>query len=116
MNILRMLFATALTASAAPSSAIVYQGDSGPGKGRHIVFLASDHEYRAEEACPALARILAKHHGFKCTVVFGVEKEGFIEAGSSRVAGLEALERIEDLPVGFRLKACQSPGFLLSRP
>lgn len=95
MNILRMLFATALTASAAPSSAIVYQGDSGPGKGRHIVFLASDHEYRAEEACPALARILAKHHGFKCTVVFGVDKEGFIEAGSSRVAGLEALEKAD---------------------
>ena len=87
-----MLIASALaTSSVQASTAIVYQGDAGPGLGKHIVFLASDHEYRAEETCPALARILAKKLGFKCTVVFGVDKDGFIEAGSSRVSGLEAL-------------------------
>lgn len=77
------------------ASSIVYQGTSGPGQGKHIVFLASDHEYRAEETCPALARILAKHHGFTCTVVFGVDGDGFIEAGSSKLAGLEALEKAD---------------------
>ena len=87
-RILTLLFA----ANTLQASPIVYEGGDGPGKGRHIVFLASDHEYRAEEACPALARILAKRLGFKCTVVFGVDKDGFIEAGSSRVSGLEALE------------------------
>ncbi len=71
---------------------IVYEGTEGPGLGKHIVFLASDHEYRSEETCPALARILAKHHGFKCTVVFGTDKDGFIEAGSSKISGLEALK------------------------
>lgn len=71
---------------------IVYEGTEGPGLGKHIVFLASDHEYRSEETCPALARILAKHHGFKCTVVFGTDKDGFIEAGSSNISGLEALK------------------------
>lgn len=81
-----------LTAFAHADTSIVYQGDSGPGVGKHIVFLASDHEYRAEETCPALARILAKHHGFKCTVVFGVDKDGFIEAGSSNISGLSALK------------------------
>jgi type 1 glutamine amidotransferase len=81
-----------LTASAYADTSIVYQGDTGPGVGKHIVFLASDHEYRAEETCPALARILAKHHGFKCTVVFGVDKDGFIEAGSSNISGLSALK------------------------
>lgn len=75
-----------------PSTAIVYEGEAGIGKGKHIVFLASDHEYRSEETCPALARILAKRHGFKCTVVFGVDGNGHIEAGSSRIKGLEALE------------------------
>lgn len=75
-----------------PSTAIVYEGDKGPGLGKHIVFLASDHEYRAEETCPAIARILAKRHGFKCTVVFGVDQNGFLEAGSSRIKGLEALK------------------------
>ena len=73
-------------------TSIVYEGDSGPGLGKHIVFLASDHEYRAEETCPALARILAKRLGFKCTVVFGVDGDGFIEAGSSNLSGLEALK------------------------
>ncbi|MEM9942606.1 MAG: hypothetical protein AAF939_13665, partial [Planctomycetota bacterium] len=43
---------------------LVYEGDSGPGKGKHIVFLAGDHEYRGEQTLPMLARILAKHHGF----------------------------------------------------
>ncbi|MFC7339071.1 hypothetical protein ACFQY0_17895 [Haloferula chungangensis] len=74
------------------STSITYEGTEGPGKGKHVVFLASDHEYRTEETSPALARILAKHHGFKCTVVFGVDKEGYIEAGSSNVSGLAALD------------------------
>ena len=52
---------------------LVYKGESGLGKGKHIVFLAGDHEYRSEETLPALARILAKHHGFKCTVLFSVD-------------------------------------------
>lgn len=71
---------------------ITYEGTSGPGKGKHIVFVASDHEYRAEETCPALARILAKHHGFKTTVLFGVNEKGEITAGASNIKGLEALK------------------------
>ena len=83
------------SATSMQASSIIYQGEAGPGLGKHIVFLASDHEYRAEETCPALARILAKRLGFKCTVVFGVDEKGFIEAGSSRVSGLEALENAD---------------------
>jgi type 1 glutamine amidotransferase len=95
MKKLRLLLAAALACSPIQASSIVYEGEAGPGLGKHIVFLASDHEYRAEETCPALARILAKHYGFKCTVVFGVDKDGFIEAGSSRVSGLAALEKAD---------------------
>ena len=51
---------------------LVYEGKNGPGKGKHLVFIASDHEYRSEETLPALARILAKHHGLKCSGVFGL--------------------------------------------
>ena len=58
---------------------VVYQGDQGPGRGKQIVFLAGDHEYRSEETLPALARILAKHYGFKCSVFFTVDPAtGFI--------------------------------------
>ena len=95
MKKLLLLLAAALACSQIQASSIVYEGEAGPGLGKHIVFLASDHEYRAEETCPALARILAKHYGFKCTVVFGVDKDGFIEAGSSRVSGLAALEKAD---------------------
>ena len=95
MKALRLLFASLLGIAPVHASSITYEGGSGPGQGKHIVFLASDHEYRAEETCPALARILAKRLGFTCTVVFGVDADGFIEAGSSRVSGLEALEKAD---------------------
>lgn len=85
-------------ATAAP---LVFEGTAGPGQGKHIVFLAGDHEYRSEESLPALARILAKHHGFKCTVLFNIDKEsGEIVAGNSNMPGLEALDSA-DLAVVF---------------
>ena len=80
---------------------VVYQGASGPGAGKHIVFLSGDHEYRSEETLPALARILAKHYGFKSTVFFTTDPQtGVIEPGNSNVSGLEAL-RTADLLVIF---------------
>lgn len=92
----------ALTSLATPLMAnpVIYEGDAGPGKGTHIVFLASDHEYRTEETSPALARILAKHHGFKCTVLFGLDQNGEIKAGASNMPGMEALDEA-DLMVIF---------------
>ena len=84
--------------SAAP---LVYEGTDGVGKGKHIVFLAGDHEYRSEETLPALARILAKYHGFKCTVLFNIDPEsGEIVAGNSNMPGIEAL-KTADLAVVF---------------
>ena len=84
-----------LLAIAAPflnAAPLVYEGTDGPGKGKHVVFIANDHEYRSEETCPAIAKILAKHHGFKCTVLFGIDEQGFIKAGSAPVPGMEALK------------------------
>ena len=58
---------------------VVYEGREGPGKGKHIVFVAGCWEYRPEEALPMLAKILAVRHGFKCTVVFPIDpKDGTI--------------------------------------
>lgn len=89
--------------SPATRSEVVYEGKSGPGRGKHIVLIAGDREYRSEETIPALARILAKHHGFTCTVLFTIDSEtGFIEPESSRsqISGLEAL-KTADLMVIF---------------
>jgi hypothetical protein len=90
----------AFSTLAATASPLVYQGESGLGKGKHLVFIASDHEYRSEETLPALARILAKHHGFTCTVVFGENGKGEIQPGANNVPGIEALEKA-DLMVVF---------------
>lgn len=92
----------ALTISdTAVSTPLVFEGTEGPGKGKHVVFLAGDHEYRSEESLPELARILAKHHGFKCTVLFNIDPTtGEIVAGNSNMPGLEALSTA-DLAVVF---------------
>ena len=79
---------------------LLYEGEQGLGKGKHLVFIASDHEYRSEETLPALARILAKHHGFKCSVVFGVNAKGEIQPGANNVPGIEELAKA-DLMVVF---------------
>ena len=84
---------------------VVYQGDKGPGAGKHIVWLAGDHEYRGEESLPALARIMARHYGFKCSVFFTTDpKTGFIEPGSSNISGLEALKTADLLVVFLRFQ------------
>ena len=57
---------------------VSYAGGDGPGKGKHIVLVSGDEEYRSEEGLPQLAKILAKHHGFKCTVLFSIDKDGTI--------------------------------------
>jgi len=101
-------FACAFLQSPARSAPVVYEGGDGAGKTKHVVLIASDHEYKSEETLPALARILAKHHGFRCTMLFGVDpKTGEIKPGTSNIPGTEALKtadlmiiftRFQDLP------------------
>lgn len=96
--------ALATTVAAHPNK-VVWQGDAGPGKGKHIVFIAGDHEYRGEETLPALARILAKHHGFRCTFLVTTNAEtGEIEPGSSHITGLDALATADLMVVFLRFQ------------
>ena len=77
---------------------LTYQGEAGGiGEGKHIVLIAADHEYRSEETIPALARILAKQYGFKCTVLFSVDKEGFILPGHSNIPHMDKLDEADSL-------------------
>src|SRR4051794_41423526 len=94
-----MLALPAMTAAQNPHL-VTYEGAAGPGHGKHIVFLAGDHEYRSEETLPALARILAQHYGFKCSVFITTDPQtGFIEPGSSDISGLEALDTADLLVI-----------------
>lgn len=81
---------------------IVFEGKEGPGHGKHVVFVTGDEEYRSEDSMPQLAKILALHHGFKCTVLFAINKEtGEIDPiTNDNIPGLEALETA-DLMVMF---------------
>ena len=84
---------------------VVYEGQAGPGQGKHIVFLAGDHEYRSEETLPALARIMARRYGFKCSVFFTTNRDtGDIEPGSSNISGLEALKTADLMVVFLRFQ------------
>jgi type 1 glutamine amidotransferase len=91
--------------AAAADPWLVLEGGDGPGKGKHIVLVSGDEEYRSEEALPALAKILAKHHGFKCTVLFAIDPaDGTINPNVSNIPGLEALKTADLLIVFLRFR------------
>ena len=79
-----------LSETLSPKDFRVSYGDGNHGK--HIVFVAGEREYRSEESLPALAKILAKHHGFRCTVLFALADDGTIEPQGPHLKGLDILE------------------------
>src|SRR6476661_5930727 len=98
LSVTSMLLAFAITSAHAADDGggdakwVTYQGGDGPGKGKHIVLVGGDEEYRSEESLPQLGKILAKHHGFKCTVLFAIDDKGFINPDKNdNIPGLEAL-------------------------
>src|SRR5207247_6392577 len=76
------------------------------GKGKHIVLVSGDEEYRSEESLPQLGKILAKHHGFKCTVLFAIDKkDGTINPNQNdNIPGLEALKTADLMVVFLRFR------------
>ena len=76
---------------------VEYKGKEGPGKGKHIVFVSGDEEYRSEEALPMLAQILSQKHGFDCTVLFAIDPStGAIDAiNRTNIPGLEHLAKAD---------------------
>jgi hypothetical protein len=85
---------------------VVYEGKSGPGHGKHIVFLSGDEEYRSEEGLPMLARILAVRHGFKCTVLFAINPaDGTIDPVTlTNLPGMIALDSADLCIMALRFR------------
>ena len=80
---------------------VVYEGGEGAGKGKHIVLVSGDEEYRSEEMLTQLGKILATHHGFRCTVLYAIEEDGTITPTRvNNIPGLEAL-KTADLMILF---------------
>jgi type 1 glutamine amidotransferase len=102
---LAILLVLAATTVWAESPGAVLQGKTGPATGKHVVLIAADDEYRSEELIPQLAKILAVHHGCKCTVLFAVNAEtGFIDPGAQNIPGLEALDSADLLVLFARFR------------
>ena len=90
----------------APKEWLVFEGND--EKSKHIVLVSGDEEYRSEEALPQLAKILSRHHGFKCTVLFAQDptKPGIVNANYSKnIPGLEALTTADMMIVFTRFRA-----------
>lgn len=86
---------------------VVYPGGDGPGKGKHIVLITGDEEYRSEEALPQLGKILSQQHGFTCTVLFPIDpKTGHINPNvSNNIPGTETLQNADLMIIFTRFRA-----------
>lgn len=78
----------------------------GPGKGKKIVLVSGDEEYRSEEALTQLGKILARHHGFDCTVLYAIDPAtGDISPDTvDNIPGLEALRTADLMVIATRFR------------
>jgi Domain of Unknown Function (DUF1080) len=85
---------------------IELEGGEGPGKGKKVVLMAGDQEYRSEEALPMLAQILSKHHGFDCVVLFSINPDtGTVDPNYvSNTPGLHHLDDADMLVMSLRFR------------
>ena len=92
--------------TAAEGRWITFDGQAGPGQGKHIVFVTGDEEYRSEESMPMLAKMLAVHHGFRCTVLFAIDAQtGQINPQIvDNIPGLEALDDADLMVLFLRFR------------
>ena len=98
--------AFATTAFAEDKLWIDYAGKEGPAKGKRVVLLAGDEEYRSEEAMPMLARLLSERHGFNCTVLFSINPAGEIDPKTgNNEPGIAALDRADLVITSLRFRA-----------
>lgn len=82
------------------------KGGEGPGAGKHIVLISGDEEYRSEETMPMLAQILSAHHGFDCTVLFSMAKDGtHVDPNNGgSLEGTQALQHADLMIIATRFR------------
>ena len=70
------------------------------------MLLGGDEEYRSEEMLPMLARVLAKHHGFRCTVLLAQDPEtGVIDPNEqTNIPGMHRLADADMLVCFLRFR------------
>ncbi len=95
-SLLAALFVCVLASGSTASFAagVEFKGQDGPGKGKKVVLVSGDEEYRSEEGLLQFGKILAAHHGFDTTVLFAIDKnDGTINPNQTdNIPGLEVLD------------------------
>jgi mono/diheme cytochrome c family protein/glucose/arabinose dehydrogenase/type 1 glutamine amidotransferase len=83
-----------------------FKGKEGPGKGKKIVLIAGDEEYRTEESCPMLGKILSQRHGFDCVVLFSLDPTGkYIDPNNqTSMSGVEEIADADLVIIGTRFR------------
>ncbi|EDY84266.1 putative membrane-bound dehydrogenase domain protein [Verrucomicrobiia bacterium DG1235] len=89
---------------AEPTDRLVFTPPAAIDTGKRIVLISGDEEYRSEESCPMLAKILSQTHGFHCTVLFAIDtKTGIINPNeNANIPGLESLYEADLMILGTR--------------
>ncbi len=104
----RVIVPCLLAAAAVPATEqwVRYEGGDGPGRGKRIVLISGDEEYRSEEVMPQLGKILSQRHGFECTVLFAIDpKTGEINPDHlNNIPGLEALDQADLMILSVRFR------------
>jgi hypothetical protein len=85
---------------------LTFKGKDGAGKGKHVVFIAGDEEYRSEETGPMLAKILSQRHGFDCTVLFSLDPSGnYIDPNNQKsISNVEAIAKADLIIIATRFR------------
>ena len=85
---------------------LTFEGKKGIGKGKHVVLIAGDDEYRSEEAMPQLGKILSVRHGFKCTVLFPINGNGEIQPDfQTSIPGMSHLQDADMCVMSLRFRS-----------
>lgn len=100
------LLAPAVAAAADADAWLALPAGEGPGKGKRVVLVSGDEEYRSEEALTQLGKILARHHGFDCTVLYAIDPATGTIAPQivDNIPGLEALRTADLLVIATRFR------------
>ncbi|WP_414664033.1 PVC-type heme-binding CxxCH protein [Horticoccus sp. 23ND18S-11] len=105
-SVLRLALFVSTLAVAVAQSSLVFSPPAGvTAKGKHVVLLSGDEEYRSEEALPMLAKILSQRHGFKATVLFALDPDGTINPDNQKsLPGSEALDSADVIILALRFR------------
>ncbi len=96
-----------------PKDRLVFDPPAGGGSAKHIVLISGDEEYRSEESMPMLGKLLSQKHGFKCTVLFALDREGegYIDPNNQQgLRGLESLADADLMIIGTRFREPDARG------